>query len=63
MFRVIPYKKYLEHFASSRKGVRIPQPDGTFKYTRTPPFPNPIVNKRGEVDTIQNYVNTKYSNP
>lgn len=63
MFRVIPYKKYLEYFASARKATKMTQPDGTVKYTKTPPFSNTIVNKRGEVDTLPNYINTKYSNP
>jgi hypothetical protein len=62
-FRVIPYKKYLENFASLRLGNIVTKPNGARSYKHPPSRVNLIVNKYGEKDTLPRFINMTYNNP
>jgi hypothetical protein len=64
VFRVIPYRNYLTHFASDRGGNIQKLPDGTFRYKRPPPpNTNIIVNKLGKTSTLSALINLTNFNP
>lgn len=60
---MIPYKKYLKYFASSRSSYKKTKADGTVVLRTPPPVKNPVVNQYNETDTLGKYVDINNKSP